>query len=104
MRRSDLIAALAAQFPHLARTNAEASVKLILKTILDALAQGARVEIRNFGSFSVHQRPARTGRNPATGQSIRVPAKYVPHFKPGKDMRERVAAAARDTTRPASGK
>jgi len=98
MLRSDLIAALAARFPQLTPTDAETSVKLILKAIVDALAQGARVEIRDFGSFSVHQRPARAGRNPATGQAIRVPAKYVPHFKPGKGMRERVAGAVPHAT------
>ncbi|MCC6319987.1 MAG: integration host factor subunit beta [Phycisphaerales bacterium] len=93
MTRADLMAALAARFPSLSHTDAQIAVKLILEAIATSLASGARVEIRDFGSFDRHHRPARTGRNPATGESVRVPAKTVPHFKPGKGLRERVACA-----------
>ena len=56
-----------------------------------SLAEGERIEIRGFGSFSLHYRPPRTGRNPKTGAAVALPGKYVPHFKPGKELRERVS-------------
>jgi len=69
-------------------------VELAVKTMIDhmgnTLANGERIEIRGFGSFSLHYRPPRVGRNPKTGDSVELAAKYVPHFKPGKEMRERV--------------
>ena len=90
MTRSDLIAALAHRFTHLTATDAEIAVKEILDAIRHALARGDRVEIRGFGSFSLNHRPPRKGRNPKSGETVSVPAKYVPHFKAGKEMRERV--------------
>jgi integration host factor subunit beta len=68
----------------------ELAVKLVLDQISDALAKRDRVEIRGFGSFSLHFRPPRQGRNPKTGETVALSGKYVPHFKPGKDLRERV--------------
>ena len=93
MTRSDLIAALADRFPNLTTADAESTVKEILGGIGAALAHGDRVEVRGFGSFTVNYRPPRTGRNPKTGEKVSVPAKYVPHFKAGKDMRGRVDEA-----------
>lgn len=90
MTRSDLIAALAARFPKLMDKDAEISVKEILDTIGQSLARGDRVEIRGFGSFDLNHRPARIGRNPKTGEKVQVLPKYVPHFKAGKDMRDRI--------------
>lgn len=68
----------------------EQSVKIIVDTMTRALAKGQRIEIRGFGSFDLNHRPARLGRNPKTGEKVNVPEKYVPHFKPGKELRERV--------------
>ncbi len=90
MTRSDLIAALAARFPNLVTKDAEISVKEIIDAVTQALAKGDRVEIRGFGSFALNYRPPRTGRNPKTGEKVQVPEKHVPHFKAGKEMRERV--------------
>ena len=90
MTRSDLIAALAARFPKLMDKDAEISVKEILDAIGQSLSRGDRVEIRGFGSFALNSRPARIGRNPKTGEKVQVPPKYVPHFKAGKDMRDRI--------------
>ena len=68
----------------------EQSVKIIVDTMTRALAKGQRIEIRGFGSFDLNHRPARLGRNPKTGEKVAVPEKYVPHFKPGKELSERV--------------
>ena len=68
----------------------EQSVKIIVDTMTRALAKGQRIEIRGFGSFDLNHRPARLGRNTKTGEKVAVPEKYVPHFKPGKELRERV--------------
>jgi integration host factor subunit beta len=68
----------------------ELSVKTLLEHMSSALSSGERIEIRGFGSFSLHYRPPRTGRNPKTGDAVELPGKYVPHFKPGKELRERV--------------
>ena len=95
MTRSDLIAALASRFSQLTAKDAEIAVKEILDAIGNSLAHGGRVEIRGFGSFSVNYRPARNGRNPKSGETVSVPAKYVPHFKAGKEMRERVEESAK---------
>jgi integration host factor subunit beta len=88
--KSELIDLLAARYPQFP----PADIELVVKTVLDALAkhlaQGSRIEIRGFGSFSLSYRPPRTGRNPKTGEKVQVPAKYVPHFKAGKELRERV--------------
>ena len=90
MTRSDLIANLAYRFPNLMTKDADIAVKEILDAIGQSLAKGDRVEIRGFGSFGLNHRPARIGRNPKSGEKVQVAAKYVPHFKAGKEMRERV--------------
>lgn len=71
----------------------EQSIKILVDTMTRALAKGQRIEIRGFGSFDLNHRPARIGRNPKTGEKVSVPEKYVPHFKPGKELRERVDKA-----------
>ena len=81
---------LAADQPQLAYRDVELAVKGLLERMADALAEGDRIEVRGFGSFSLHYRPSRVGRNPKTGDAVTVPEKHVPHFKPGKDLRERV--------------
>lgn len=88
MVKSELVGRLAAQFPDLARADADAAVGQILRAIATTLAQGDRVEIRDFGSFSVATRPSRTGRNPKTGEAVAVPARTAPRFKPGKMLRD----------------
>jgi len=90
MTRSDLIARLAELHPQLLAKDAELAVKVILDSLSSTLSGGGRVEIRGFGSFGLNYRPPRLGRNPKTGDKVKVPAKYVPHFKAGKDLRERV--------------
>ena len=90
MLRSELPARLAVRFPQLQLTDTELAVDVILLAIRDALVDGGRVEIRGFGSFSVHRVEPRTGRNPKTGEVVAVPAKSRPHFKPGREMRARV--------------
>lgn len=95
MTRSDLIATLAARFPKLQAKDAEISIKEVLDAIGQSLARGKRVEIRGFGSFELNHRRARIGRNPKTGEKVRVPPKRVPHFKPGKELRERVEQSAK---------
>ena len=90
MTKSELINQLADKQPQLDYRDVELAVKELMEQMGQALAAGERIEVRGFGSFSLHYRPARTGRNPKTGTSVRVPEKYVPHFKPGKELRERV--------------
>jgi len=90
MTRSDLVEELAARFAQLTHRDAESAVKTILDAMGDALVRGNRIEIRGFGSFSVSRRPPRIGRNPRSGESVQVPEKRVPHFKPGKALREAV--------------
>jgi integration host factor subunit beta len=90
MTRSDLIAALAARFPNLVTKDADISVKEIVDAVTQALAKGDRVEIRGFGSFALNYRLPRIGRNPKTGEKVQVPEKHVPHFKAGKEMRDRI--------------
>jgi integration host factor subunit beta len=90
MTRSDLVARLSERFAQLTQRDAEYAVKAILDAMSDALARGHRVEIRGFGSFSVSRRPPRVGRNPRSGEQVTVPEKRVPHFKPGKALREAV--------------
>ncbi|MBK1673615.1 integration host factor subunit beta [Ectothiorhodospira shaposhnikovii] len=90
MTKSELIDILARKQSHLAYKDVELSVKTMLEQMSQALATGDRIEIRGFGSFSLHFRPPRVGRNPKTGETVSLPGKYVPHFKPGKEMRERV--------------
>ena len=91
MTRSELIQALAQRFPSFVAKDIEVSVKEILDGIHGALAAGDRVEIRGFGSFGLNYRPPRTARNPKTGEKVAVPGKRVPHFKAGKELRERVS-------------
>ena len=93
MTRSELIAQLAAHFPQLTNEDAELSVKAILEGMSEALVRGGRIEIRGFGSFSLNYRPPRKGRNPMTGETVLVPAKKVPHFTPGKELRESVESS-----------
>ena len=81
---------LAARFSQLTHRDAEFAVKAILDAINDALVRGHRIEIRGFGSFSINRRPPRMGRNPRSGESVAIPEKRVPHFKPGKALREAV--------------
>ncbi|MEI7969684.1 MAG: integration host factor subunit beta [Betaproteobacteria bacterium] len=90
MTKSELIAKLAGHFPQLGAADAEFAVKMILDAMAKSLSQGERIEIRGFGSFGLNYRPPRVGRNPKSGEKVQVPAKYVPHFKAGKELRERV--------------
>ncbi|WP_240127056.1 integration host factor subunit beta [Thermomonas alba] len=90
MTKSELIELLARRQPHLKADDVDLAVKSLLQMMSSALASGQRIEIRGFGSFSLHYRPPRTGRNPKTGEAVALPGKYVPHFKPGKELRERV--------------
>ena len=93
MTKSDLIARLAERFPQLVAKDADLAVKMILDAMSEALAKGDRIEIRGFGSFSLNYRPPRVGRNPKSGDKVSVPEKWVPHFKAGKELRERVDLA-----------
>jgi integration host factor subunit beta len=90
MTRSDLVEELAARFAQLTQRDAEFAVKAILDAMNDALVRGHRIEIRGFGSFTINRRPPRMGRNPRSGESVSIPEKRVPHFKPGKALREAV--------------
>ncbi len=93
MTKSELIEALAEKQDYLVYKDVELSVKMLLEQMSQSLANGDRIEIRGFGSFSLHFRPPRKGRNPKTGDPVELPGKHVPHFKPGKELRERVNAA-----------
>ncbi len=93
MIKSELIAQLADQNPHLYQRDVERIVTTVFEEITDALRRGDRVELRGFGAFSVKRRPARIGRNPRTGDSVSVPEKFVPFFKTGKGLRERLNTA-----------
>lgn len=95
MTRSQLITKLAARYRRLTASDIEVSVSVILTAMADRLAEAGRVEIRGFGTFTANYRPPRTGHNPLTGAPVSVPAKYAPHFKPGSELRDRVAAAAK---------
>ncbi|MBL4761952.1 MAG: integration host factor subunit beta [Gammaproteobacteria bacterium] len=93
MTKSELIDLLSQNQGHLAYKDVELAVKSLLEKMSSALAQGERIEIRGFGSFCLHFRPPRMGRNPKTGDSVALTGKYVPHFKPGKELKERVNEA-----------
>lgn len=93
MTKSELIARLAVRFPQLVAKDADFAVKMMLDAMSEALAKGDRIEIRGFGSFALNYRPPRVGRNPKSGDKVSVPEKYVPHFKAGKELRERVDLA-----------
>ena len=90
MTRSELVNALAARQDHLPVTDVDLAVRSLLETMAEALASGRRIEIRGFGSFAPRYRPPRLARNPKSGAVVPVAEKHVPHFKPGKDLRERV--------------
>ncbi len=90
MTRSELILTLAERFPQLLIKDVDVSVKELLDRLSLALVEGDRIEVRGFGSFSLNYRPPRIGRNPKTGEKVTVPGKYVPHFKAGKELRERI--------------
>ena len=95
MIKSELIERVAVRNPHLFQRDVEHIVNAILEEIVAALSRGDRVELRGFGAFSVKNRPARTGRNPRTGEQVSVAEKHVPFFKTGKEMRERLNGAER---------
>jgi len=88
MTRSDLIEAMHQRFAHISHEQADQAVRALLHTVSSALVQGQRVELRGFGCFTVHYRAPRIGRNPRNGQTVAVQAKRLPHFKPGKALRE----------------
>jgi integration host factor subunit beta len=93
MTKSELIDVLAAEQDHLAYKDIEEAVRKIIDRMSASLASGERIEIRGFGSFSLHYRPPRIGRNPKTGDAVALAGKHVPHFKPGKELRDRVDRA-----------
>ncbi|AVQ85940.1 integration host factor subunit beta [Plesiomonas shigelloides subsp. oncorhynchi] len=90
MTKSELIERLTTQQSHLSAKVVEDAIKEMLDHMGDTLANGERIEIRGFGSFSLHYRAPRVGRNPKTGEKVELEGKQVPHFKPGKELRERV--------------
>ena len=90
MTKSELIERIVTQQGLLSSKDVELAIKTMLEQMAQALATGDRIEIRGFGSFSLHYRPPRLGRNPKTGESVALPGKHVPHFKPGKELRDRV--------------
>ncbi|WP_066568333.1 integration host factor subunit beta [Snodgrassella sp. CFCC 13594] len=105
MTKSELMIRLAELYTadngntQLVAKDVEQSVKILVDTMTRSLARGQRIEIRGFGSFDLNHRPARLGRNPKTGEKVAVPEKFVPHFKPGKELRERVDQALLDQTK-----
>ena len=90
MTKSELIERITAHQPHLSPRDVEFAVKTMIEHMSQTLAGGNRIEIRGFGSFSLHYRAPRIGRNPRTGESVGLTGKFVPHFKPGKELRDRV--------------
>ncbi len=90
MTRSEIIELIASQQTQLSTKDVELAVKVMIEHMTECLAEGDRIEIRGFGSFSLHYREPRKGRNPKTGDAVQLEGKYVPHFKPGKELRERV--------------
>ena len=107
MTKSELIERISQKQSQLVHRDVELAVKAILEHMAECLAGGGRIEIRGFGSFSLHFRSGRVGRNPKTGAPVSLPAKYVPHFKPGKKLRERVnlemSLALESGLRPSAG-
>jgi len=99
LTKSDLIESLSRSQNHLALRDVELAVKSLLEKMSHELASGERIEVRGFGSFSLHFRPARMGRNPKSGDAVALSGKYVPHFKPGKELRERVNFVNTDPNR-----
>ena len=105
MTKSELIEIIAQRQKHLSYKDIEFAVKTMIEQMAQSRASGERIEIRGFGSFSLHFRPPRMGRNPKTGEAVPLAGKYVPHFKPGKELRERVNLGAaqdkgQDKSRP----
>ncbi len=100
MTRSELVSMLARRQGHLRADDVDLAVRALLEAMAEALAVGRRIEVRGFGSFTLRYRPPRLARNPKTGAVVPVAAKYVPHFKPGKDLRERVLSGAGGTQEP----
>ena len=94
MTKSDLIEKISEKQSLLNYRDVELAIKLILEQMGDSLSSGDRIEIRGFGSFTLHHRPPRVGRNPKSGESVSLGEKFVPHFKPGKELRDRVNSAA----------
>lgn len=90
MTKSELIELIADRQPQLSHKDIELAVKTMIEHMSQVLSSGDRIEIRGFGSFSLHYREPRQGRNPKSGETVQLPGKYVPHFKPGKELRERV--------------
>jgi integration host factor subunit beta len=90
MTRAELIQQLSTRFPQLTATDVDLAVRVILDGMSRTLVRGGRIEVRGFGGFGINYRPPRKGRNPKTGASVMVPAKYTPHFKAGKELRDRV--------------
>ena len=97
MTKSELIERISTRHPQLSAKDVELAVKTILDTMSQALSKGERIEIRGFGSFSLHYRSPRVGRNPKTGEAVELKGKYVPHFKPGKELREQVNHSERNS-------
>ena len=93
MTKSELIETISRKQAQLPPKDVELSVKTLIEQLAQSLATGERIEIRGFGSFSLHFRPPRIGRNPKTGEAVALSGKYVPHFKPGKELRERVISS-----------
>lgn len=103
MTKSELMEILAKKQSQLAFKDVELAVKTVLEQMTQALATGNRIEIRGFGSFSLHFRPPRMGRNPKTGDPVPLEGKHVPHFKPGKELRERVNMSLKQGVAIANG-
>jgi len=94
MTKSELIELIASRQDQLPPKDVELAIKMIIDRLAQSLVDNERIEIRGFGSFSLHYRAPRLGRNPKTGEPVSLPGKYVPHFKPGKELRDRVNEAA----------
>ncbi len=103
MTKSELIERISSRQDQLSAKDVELAIKMIIEHMSQSLALGERIEIRGFGSFSLHYRAPRKGRNPKTGTSVDLSGKYVPHFKPGKEMRERVNESMLRAQSPLSG-
>ena len=98
MTKSELIELIASKQSQLSTKDVELAVKTLIEQMSETLAGGHRIEIRGFGSFSLHYRAPRIGRNPKTGESVGLAAKHVPHFKPGKELRDRVDNGLRNSS------
>ena len=90
MTRSDLVRILSEKQDHLAPKDVELAIRSLIDIMSGSLSSGERIEIRGFGSFNLHYHPPRVGRNPRTGEPVNIRGKYVPHFRPGKDLRRKL--------------